>query len=195
MIFKGTVCRRSSADRPRQPEVAGEREVFKCNPQRVRRIMKETGWESVFCGTLNLRVADGVSDDLSAMRALFFERPEDVKHPTDQGIPKKRGGYFYYRATASVRGETQEVLVRRAGNPHDERCMELVAPVKLMDRLQIDERSEVEVAVSSASRGTPQQGTHAPEWPLPRSCGARQVAFIIPNALTFEVDRSPGAGQ
>ena len=151
MIFKGTVYRRSSSDRPRQPEVAGEREVFKCNPQRVRRIMKETDWESVFCGTLNLRVADGVSDDLSAMRALFFERPEDVKHPTDQRIPKKRGGYCYYRATASVRGETQEVLVRRAGNPHDKRCVELVAPVKLMDRLQIDEGSEVEVAVSSAS--------------------------------------------
>ena len=114
--------------------------------------MEETGWESVFCGTLNLsRVADGVSDDLSAMRALFFERPEDVKHPTDQRIPKKRGGYCYYRATASVRGETQEVLVRRAGNPHDKRCVELVAPVKLMDRLQIDEGSEVEVAVSSAS--------------------------------------------
>ena len=151
MIFKGTVYRRSSADRPRQPEVAGEREVFKCNPQRVRRIMKETGWESVFCGTLNLKVAGGVLDDLSVMRALFFECPEDVTHPTDQRIPKKRGGYYYYRATASVRGETQEVLVRRAGNPHDERCMELVAPVKLMDRLQIDEGSQVEVAVSSAS--------------------------------------------
>ena len=50
-----------------------------------------------------------------------------------------------------MRGETQEVLVRRAGNPHDKRCVELVAPVKLMDRLQIDEGSEVEVAVSSAS--------------------------------------------
>ena len=69
----------------------------------------------------------------------------------NQRIPKKRGGYCYYRATASVRGETQEVLVRRAGNPHDKRCVELVAPVKLMDRLQIDEGSEVEVAVSSAS--------------------------------------------
>ena len=151
MIFKGTVYRRSSADRPRQHEVAGEREVFKCNPQRVRRIMKETGWESVFCGTLNLKVAGGVFDDLSAMRALFFECPEDVKHPTNQKIPKKRGGYYYYRATVSVRGETQEVLVRRAGNPHDKRCMELVAPVKLMDRLQIDEGSQVKVAVSSAS--------------------------------------------
>ena len=70
---------------------------------------------------------------------------------SDQRIPKKRGGYCYYRATASVRGETHEVLVRRAGNPHDKRCVELVAPVKLMDRLQIDEGSEVEVAVSSAS--------------------------------------------
>ena len=117
MIFKGTVYRRSSADRPRQPAVAGEREVFKCNPQRVRRIMKETGWESIFCGTLNLRVADGVSDDLCAMPALFFERPEDVRHPTDQRIPKKRGGYCYYRATASVRGETQEVLGQTGRQP------------------------------------------------------------------------------
>ena len=121
------------------------------------------------------------------MRALFFERPEDVKHPTGQRIPKKRGGYCYYRATASVRGETQEVLVRRAGNPHDKRCVELVAPVKLMDRLQIDEGSEVEVAVYSASGGTPQLGTHAPEWLLPRSCGARQVAFISPKKRLFRV--------
>ena len=30
MIFKGTVYRRSSSDPPSQPEVAGEREVFKC---------------------------------------------------------------------------------------------------------------------------------------------------------------------
>ena len=50
MIFKGTVYKRSSADCPKQLEIAGEREVFKCNPQRVRRIMEETGWESVFCG-------------------------------------------------------------------------------------------------------------------------------------------------
>ena len=149
MNFKGTVYRRSSAGRPKQPEVAGESEVFKCNPQRVGRIMEETGWKNVFFGTLNLRVACEV--DLSAMRALFFEPPEDVKHPTNQTIPKKRGGYCYYKATASVRGETQEVLVRRAVNPHNERCMELVAPVKLMDRLQIDDGSEVEVAVSSAS--------------------------------------------
>ena len=49
-----------------------------------------------------------------------------------------------------MRDETQEVLVRRAGNPHDKRSVELVAPVKLMDRLEIDERSKVEVAVSSA---------------------------------------------
>ena len=54
MIFRGTVYRRSSADGPPQPGVAGEREVFEHNPQRVRRILNETGWERVFCGTLNL---------------------------------------------------------------------------------------------------------------------------------------------
>ena len=64
MIFKGTVYRRSSSDPPSQPEVAGEREVFKCNPQRVCRIIKETGWESVFCGTLNLRDCHRTSDSI-----------------------------------------------------------------------------------------------------------------------------------
>ena len=44
-----------------------------------------------------------------------------------------------------------EALVKRANHPHDERCVELVAPVKLMDHLQIGEGSEVEVAVSPAS--------------------------------------------
>ena len=156
MIFRGTVYRRSSIGRLDQREVAGERDVFKCNPQRVSRILKETGWDSVFCGTLNLRVAGGVSDALSGMCPLFFERPEDVKHPTNQSIPGKRGGYRYYRARASVLGKSQEVLVRRAVNPHDERCIELVAPVKLMDRLQVDEGSEIEVAMSTASQGTSQ---------------------------------------
>ena len=154
VIFKGKVYRRSSAVPPKQPEVAGESEVFKCNPQRTRRIREETGWECVFCGTLNLRVAGGTFDALSAMRALFCERPEDVKHPSGQRIPEKRGGYYYYRATASVPGvpgATQEVLVRRADKPHDKRCLELVAPVKLMDRLHVNEDSQVEVAVSSAS--------------------------------------------
>ena len=70
-----------------------------------------------------------------------------IEHPTSQRIPEIRGGYYYHRATASVRGEIQEVLVRRAGNPHDERCVELVAPIKLMEHLQIDESSEIEVAV------------------------------------------------
>ena len=86
------------------------------NPQRTRRIKEETDWECVFCGgTLNLKVAGGTFDDLSAMRALFCERPEDVKHPSGQRIPEKRGGY-YYRAKASGPGVTQEVLVRRAEN-------------------------------------------------------------------------------
>ncbi len=61
MTFKGKVCKRSSKEcfDPRK-EPAGESKVFKRNPQRVRRIKEETGWESVFYGTLNLKVADGV---------------------------------------------------------------------------------------------------------------------------------------
>ena len=108
-------------------------------------------------------MAGGVFGDLSVMRELFFERPEDVTHPTNHRIPALRRGYYYYRATASVGAETQVVLVRRAGNPHDKTCLELVAPVKLMDRLQIDEGNEVKVAVSSASGGTHQQGAYTTE--------------------------------
>ena len=106
-----------------------------------------TGWGTVFEGTLNIVVAERVLKRLRGMCPLFFERPEDIEHPTIPKIPEKRGGYYYYRAMASVRGRTQEVLVRRAHNPHDERCVELVAPVKLMEHLQIDKGSEIEVAV------------------------------------------------
>lgn len=163
MIFRGRTYRRSSAEHPRPIEPAGEREVFESNPQRTFRIRKETGWEAVFPGTLNLRVASGVHGDLGTMRELFLERPGDVTHPTHPGIPTKRGGYRYYRATASARGETQEVLVRRAGNPHDDMCLELVAPVKLADRLRLEENDEVEVAVSSVGWGKHRQVTRSPE--------------------------------
>ena len=145
MNFMGTVYRRSTSGSPQHANVAGEAEVFECNPQRVRRIMDETGWKSVFYGTLNLEVADGVFDCLSDMRELFFEQPQEVKHPTDPSIPERRKGYYYYRAEISVRGVTQEVLVRRAGNPHNQKCLETIAPVKLRDHFRIDEGDEVEV--------------------------------------------------
>ena len=147
MIFKGTVRKRSSADPPRQPWIAGEARVFRCNPKRRRRIMKMTGWETVFDGTLNLVVPKGVLAALKDRCPLFHERPEDIEHPTNRRIPEIRCGYYYYEGTASVRGKTQEVLVRRAGNPHDERCVELVASLKLLEHLQIDESSKIEVAV------------------------------------------------
>ncbi len=151
MVFKGTVCRRSSASPPKNPKVAGESEIFRHNPQRVCRIKEETGWESVFCGTLNLRVCDGVFEGLCAIRKLFFEPPEDITHPTCQCIPKKRGGYHYYKATASAGGKTQEVLVRRADKPFNQKGVELVSSVKLMDCLQIDEGCKVEVKIIASS--------------------------------------------
>ena len=114
--------------------------------------MEETGWETVFDGTLNLEVAEGVVADLRDMcRPLFYDHPQDIEHPTDPRIPEIRGGYYYYMATASVRRKTQEVLVRRAGNPPHERGVGLVAPVKLMEHLRIDEGSEIEVGVQSRS--------------------------------------------
>ncbi|MYA59452.1 MAG: DUF120 domain-containing protein [Chloroflexi bacterium] len=149
MTFKGRVCRRSSAARPKDAHVAGEREVFKRNPQRKRRIKEETGWLTVFDGTLNLAVPEGVFEALTAKCPLFVERPKDVEHPTNPRIPEIRDGYYYYRAVASVAGEPQEVLVKRAGNPHDKRVVELVAPVGLMGHFSIDEGSEITVSVAA----------------------------------------------
>ena len=95
MTFKGMVRRRSSADPPRQPEVAGEAEIFRCNPKRKRRIMEATGWETVFDGTLNLQVPKGELEGLKDLCPLFFECPEDIEHPTNPKIPEIRGGYYY----------------------------------------------------------------------------------------------------
>ena len=109
--------------------------------------MKQAHWESVLDGTLNLIVPEWVFGGLGVMTPLFFEHPKDIEHPSNPKIPKMRGGYYYHRATASVRGETQEVLVRRPGRPIHWRHLELIAPVKLMDRFQIDEGDEIEVSV------------------------------------------------
>ena len=149
VIFTGRVRRRSTAA-GQKSNVAGESEIFKQNPQRAYRITQATGWDDVFPGTLNLAVAEGIFDAIRAKREVFLELPEKITHPTNLAIPALREGYYYYSGTVSVRGRTQEVLVKLAGKPHDERFVELVAPVQLMTSLQIDEGSIVEVAVSSA---------------------------------------------
>ena len=153
MIFMGTVYRRSSADPPKQPSVAGEAEISRRNPQRERRIMEETGWTEVFDGTLNLYVDEKVPAQLRALSPLFWERPEDITHPTHPRIPKMRGGYVYYKATVPARDKVQEVLVRLPKIPPSskERDVALVAPVKLRKHLQIDDGSQVEVEASPTS--------------------------------------------
>ena len=150
MIFKGTVRRRSSADPPKQPWVAGEAKIFRCNPQRERRIIRETGWAELFDGTLNLDVDEWVPTQLRAMRPLFGERPEDIKHPTHPRIPEMRGGYVYYTALVLARDKVQEVVVRLAKiQPRPkEQGVALVAPLKLREYLQIDEGCQVKVVVA-----------------------------------------------
>ena len=153
MIFMGTVYRRSSADPPKQPSVAGEAEISRRNPQRERRIMEETGWTEVFDGTLNLYVDEKVPAQLRAMPPLFWERPKDFKHPTNPKIPAMRGGYVYYEAMVSAREKVQEVLVRLSNIPPSpkERGVELVASVKLREHLQIYDGCEVRVVARPAT--------------------------------------------
>lgn len=165
LTFMGEVYQRSS--RPGgldAGEPVSESRISECNPQRELRIKKETGWERVEPGTLNMKVADGVFYDLAAMPCRFLERPEDVQHPDNPSIPRKRRGYFYYRAIASATWKKQEVLIKRAGNPWnrwDEPyvSLELYAPVRLMEHLSLkagiysNPGSEVEVTVEVLAKG------------------------------------------
>ena len=109
--------------------------------------MNHTKWPKVFPGTLNLRVEERVFEKLSDMEELFYEHPDNIDHPSNPDIPRKRRGYYYYRAKAYAKDNLAEVLVRRAGNPHDKGDVALVAEEKLMDRLQIKEKDMVEVVV------------------------------------------------
>ena len=117
--------------------------------------MEKTGWNTVIDCTLNLLADEGMLDDLRTICPLFFESPKDIKHPTNQEIPVKRGGYNYYLAAASVRGMTQEVLIRQACNPNDERCVELIAPIKLIDYFRVDDGDEIEVTAMRISSAHP----------------------------------------
>ena len=149
VIFTGRVRRRSTAA-GQKSNVAGESEIFKQNPQRAYRITQATGWDDVFPGTLNLAVAEeSLTPSARSARCSWSSQRRSRIQQTWRS-PRCAKGTTTYSGTVSVRGRTQEVLVKLAGKPHDERFVELVAPVQLMTSLQIDGGSIVEVAVSSA---------------------------------------------
>lgn len=144
MMFKGTIRRRSTAPGRSANDAPGESQVFKINSKRIKKIKAETGWESVFHGTLNLDVAEDVAQHFATEHPLFCEWPHDIRFPWNPELPKDLKGYRYFLATAAVGDKSQEVLVRIPGRPF-KNSVELVAPVKLRDYFGIDEGTEVTV--------------------------------------------------
>lgn len=143
MVIVGQVESRSSsasfADGP-----PGESEIHRLNPQREQRIRKAMDWEFLEPGSLNLRVDDDAVASLAELKAVICEHPDDVRYPKEyEHIPKDRGGYKYYSATATVGHETEKVLVRRAAISPVPRRLELFAAVNLRLRFQLEDDDAV----------------------------------------------------
>lgn len=57
-------------------------------------------------------------ESLLNYKPVLTEPGESIKYPPPYGhIPKLRGEYYYFTATAGAHEVTREVLVRRAKNP------------------------------------------------------------------------------
>jgi CTP-dependent riboflavin kinase len=104
----------------------------------------------LFPGSLNLEVQAGVVERLGSEVPLIEEDPQDVKYPPPyEWLPSIRGGYAYYRASATAKGRIQNALVRRGrSNPLPGR-VELFAPVNLRLLLEIADGEQIEVIVGS----------------------------------------------
>ena len=153
MTVVGRVESRSSSTSRRDCDPPGESEIHRLNPLRQKRILeKMVCWRRLEPGSLNLGVDCKTVDELTEIREIIFEPPDEVEYPPgkSQDIPKFRGGYKYYLATATEKGETQEVLVRRAINPIPE-LIELFSAVNLRKRFQLKDGDEIHVTVFSAT--------------------------------------------
>ena len=148
----GRVESRSSSAFFRDCDAPSESKIHRLNPRRRKRIReKMKRWRCLEPGSLNLGVDGETLDRLMEVKELIFEPHDEVEYPPGwQHIPKRRGGYKYYLATATVKGETQEVLVRRAINPLPGR-IELFAAVNLRDRFRLRDGNEIKVAVFPAA--------------------------------------------
>ena len=136
MTVVGRVRLRSSSPSFQDGDAPGESKIHELNPRRQEKILeKMVCWRRLEPGSLNLCL-DREEDrnkvrKLTDVKELIFEPYDEINYPNEwQHIPKIRRGYKYYLATATVKGETEEVLVRRAINPLPGR-IELFAAVNL----------------------------------------------------------------
>lgn len=146
-IIRGVVGFRSS----RSPEgPPGESEIQRLNPNRVELILGMTGWERLEAGSLNVECDQNVLIDvLDSRDPDLFEHPDSITYPSNYAhIPKLRKGYRYWHAIVSSYGKSEPCLVRRAVNPLKTR-IELFAPVSLCETLNLNDRDEVLITLSS----------------------------------------------
>lgn len=149
MKFEGRVQFRSSKI-PGSVGPVGETEILKLNPGREKLIVSATGWPRLEPGSLNLEVDQVVVDQLLRYKPLIEEDGRFIKYPKPyENIPKKRGVYFYYMASASANGKVQQVLVRRARNALRNR-IELFAPVLIKSTLCVTENDYISIKVDEA---------------------------------------------
>ncbi len=135
--FVGRVWLRSSLRPEITTEPPAEREIQQRNPHRVRNILRVTGWKTLECGSLNLRVDNSVVDALAAVDPVLVESAAEITYPPGwEHILEKRKGYWYYSATATNGEITEEVLVRRGIVPLAG-VVELFARVSLMERFKL----------------------------------------------------------
>lgn len=146
VTFEGRVSSRSSNSASGPP---GERVILELNPQRKEAILQLTGWPLLEPGSLNLEVVESVIDLLPESSAALTEDGSTVEYPDGwKHIPVLRQGYLYYHATAQAKGESIEVLVRRARNPVPGR-VELFAARGIRTALGVVDGDTVEVILDN----------------------------------------------
>jgi hypothetical protein len=191
--FDGTAYARSSKDGAKGPP--GEAEILKLNPERQTRITTATGWKELEPGTLNLKVDEA---DVHALATLdpVIEEPPPVYPSKYANIPKKRVGYWYYRAQIlSRKGKEfvnpKEVLVRRAVNPC-KGVVEVLAPVNVRKKWHVKDGDKLRLKVLTGSRDI---GTFIDRYGKNvtiKGKHAGQAAFLVCNGPSLKtINRGP----
>lgn len=152
MELIGTVSSRSSR-KPGGPP--SETEILRLNPQRRILLCKETGWNCVEPGSLNVDINEPILQAcLDCRRWDVFEPCDSVYYPPPfSHIPTLRQGYRYFRCTAVHAGIEADALVRRAVTPLRGR-VELFAPAKLREVLALQDGDSISILLADTGPGT-----------------------------------------
>ena len=117
LVFKAAVSSRTRGGPANGPP--SETKISASNPERRATIMAATGWPDLVAGTLNLEVTAQSVEQLLSCVPLIREPWENVRGYVGiyAPIPKRRGGYLYYRATIRNGDNMAAALIRRPVNP------------------------------------------------------------------------------